>query len=206
MNYYETSQPNPQAWGGINPQAFGQPFSQNLGIPGQAAYGQPLYGYQPYGQQPFGQPSMGQFWGPQRQLSHHEVNEVVRQLIPLLPQVLGQAQQPLSAIGYGGFGPRMLTQQDVNEVVRQILPAVPQIVALLQQGQQAGFGGFGQSFQQPYRQQSIGQSPLFHAAFGATGASGQRQLTPQDITEVARQLASVIPQVMGNLNLQRTFH
>jgi hypothetical protein len=190
MNYYETSQQNPQAWGGI---------------PGQAAYGQPLYGYQPYGQQPFGQPNMGQFWGQQRQLSHHDVNEVVRQLIPLLPQVLGQAQQPLSAIGYGGFGQRMLTQQDVNEVVRQILPAVPQIVALLQ-GQQAGFGGFGQAFQQPYWQQSIGQAPLFQAAFGTAGALGQRQLTPQDISEVARQLASVIPQVMGTLNLQRSFH
>jgi hypothetical protein len=205
MNYYETSQQNPQAWGGINPQLFGQPFAQQSGVPGQAAYGQPLYGYQPFGQQPFGQPNIGQFWGQQRQLSHYDVNEVVRQLIPLLPQVLGQTQQPLSAIGYGGSGPRTLTQQDVNEVVRQILPIVPQAVALLQ-GQQAGYGGLGQAFQQPYWQQSMGQPPLFHAAFGAPGAWGQRQLTPQDINEVTRQLAGVIPQVMGNFNLQRTFH
>ena len=88
-SYYETYQqnpiPNPQQWAGINPQQFGL---------GQAAYGQ-QFGQPAFGGQYFGQPNigqMGQSWGQQRQLSHHDVSEVVRQLIPLLPQVLAQAQ------------------------------------------------------------------------------------------------------------------
>jgi uncharacterized protein YidB (DUF937 family) len=68
-----------------------------------------------------------------------QLGDVVRQLVPLLPQLLAQAQQqPQAAFGYGGFGqgygqfPKFLTQQDVNEVVRQILPILPQIVGMLQ--------------------------------------------------------------------------
>ena len=205
MNYNETyqqnPQPNPQLWAGINPQQFGQTYGQPFGVPGQAAYGQ-QFGQQPYGGQFFGQPNigpMGQGWGQQRQLSQHDVSEVVRQLIPLLPQVLAQAQQPLAAIGYGAYGqtPRLLTQQDISEVVRQILPIVPQIAAL-SQGQSpwqtaAAYGGW----QQPFGPMG---SPQFQAAYGGPAAWGQpqRQLTPQDVNEVVRQLAAVIPQVMGN--------
>jgi hypothetical protein len=240
---------------------FGQAFSPGLG---QAAYGQP-YGQFGYGQQPFGGSgqSGGGFgqsagwgmqsnaWGQggqQRQLSQQDVGEVVRQLVPMLPQILAQAQP--QAIGYAAYGTpqRQLSPQDVNEIVRQLLPVVPQIVSALQ-GQpqlqhaamygghgagQFGQGGlpshhtaqhlgsaspFGQSFQQqPFQQQpwqQFGQSgwPYAQAAFGAQGSFGapggqqasgqswgqQRQLSQQDVTEVARQLVGIIPQVIGNL-------
>jgi hypothetical protein len=196
---------NPQHW---NVYGYGQPQG-GLGIHGvgyglgQAAYGQ------------FGQPNIGAWgqggWG-QRQLSQQDVGEVVRQLVPLLPVVLAQAQQqPMAAIGYGGYnqGPRMLTPHDVNEVVRQILPIVPQIVGLLQGGgqwpHQAGFGAhgglgqFGQPFQPQFAFGQAGMQP-FQAAFGGgQGFGQQRHLTQQDIGEVVRQLTAVIPQVINNL-------
>src|SRR5207247_11124654 len=65
----------------------------------------------------------GQQWGgQQRQLSQQDVNEVVRQLVPALPQILAQAQNPFGGISYAAYGqaPRQLSPQDVNEVVRQI--------------------------------------------------------------------------------------
>jgi len=227
--------------GGLGQGGFGQ------GGPGlgQAAYGQ-QFG-QHGGQQPFGafgqglgwggQP-MGQQWGgQQRQLSQQDVNEVVRQLIPALPQILAQAQNPFGGMGYAAYGqgPRQLSPQDVNEVVRQILPIVPQIVGMLQsqqqpqyaamqgglglgqfgsQGQQFGgqgqqFGGLGQ-IGLGHPGQSSGQTwgtqfgaPQFQAAFGGPMALGQqRQLTQQDVSDIARQLIGVIPQVIGNLQAQ----
>src|SRR5205814_10354900 len=111
---------------------------------GQAAYGQPYGGHPsigPIGYNPGVQP---QFWGQQqqpqwgglqqRQLSQQDVSEVVRQLVPALPQILAQAQQPHAPFGYAAYGQtqRQLSQQDVNEVVRQLLPIVPQIVGMLQ--------------------------------------------------------------------------
>jgi hypothetical protein len=198
----------------MNPQ-----LAQTYG-PGQAAYGQQ---FGQYGGQQFGQPNMSGWgmpgWGPQRQLSHNEVGDVVRQIVPLLPQLLAQAQQhPQAAFGYGGWGqqnygqfPRMLTQQDVNEVVRQILPILPQIVGMLQgQGPlQAGamYGGWSghigpnAQFANPYQQSQFGYQgwPHMLSAFGGTQAGGQRQLTQQDVNDVVRQLVGIIPQVIGNL-------
>ena len=244
MTYYDTQQQNPAHNPQFNPQQWAQtaqPYGAwlNMSSPqatggyglGQAAYGQQ---YGQYG----GQPSMGAFgaqpqWGQQqhpqqqqpqwgglqqRQLSQQDVSEVVRQLVPALPQILAQAQQPHAAIGYAAYGqaPRLLSQQDVNEVVRQILPMVPQIVGALQgqpqlqyaamQGGQ-GFGqqGLGQ-FGQGNPAQSFGTQfgfggPQFQSAFGAPAASGQqqRQLTQQDVSDITRQLIGVIPQVIGNL-------
>ncbi len=249
MTYFDTLQQNPahnwqfgpQQWGGFGSQAA-QPYGGWLNMPsmqgiggfglGQAAYGQP---YGQYG----GQPSMGGFgygggwgaqpqaWGQQwggqqqRQLSQQDVNEVVRQLVPVLPQILAQAQTPHAAIGYAAFGqaPRQLSQQDVNEVVRQILPIVPQIVGMLQ-GQpqlqhaamqgglglgQFGQGQFGQGqFGLGHPAQNLGAqfgAPQFQSAFGGLGAFGQqqRQLTQQDVADITRQLIGVIPQVIGNL-------
>jgi hypothetical protein len=206
---------HPQNWGAFN---YGQPQGglgiQGVGLGlGQAAYGQ-------FGQPQFGQ-AMGGWgqsgWGGQagwgqRHLSQQDVGEVVRQLMPLLPVVLAQAQhQPMAAFGYGGYqGPRMLTPQDVNEVVRQILPIVPQIVGLLQQGggqwphqmgyaAHGGYGGLGQFGSQfPFGQAGM---PPFQAAFGGGQGWGQQQrhLTQQDIGEVVRQLTQAIPQVINNL-------
>jgi hypothetical protein len=264
MNYYDVQQQgawtNPQIASLFNPQLqmmpqFAQAFSPGLG---QAAYGQP-YGQFGYGQQPFGgfaqsggwgmQPSsQSNAWGPwgqQRQLSQQDVGEVVRQLLPALPQILAQAQP--QAIGYAAYGmpQRQLSPQDVNEIVRQLLPVVPQIVSALQGQPQlqhaAMYGGYGagqfgqaglpshytaqhlgsafpygqnfqqQAFQQQPSQQLFGQPgwPYAQAAFGAQGAFGtpwgqqswgqQRQLSQQDVTEVARQLVGIIPQVIGNL-------
>jgi hypothetical protein len=187
MAYYDTQQQNPmqnpqfnpQLWALFNPQNW-----QAFGL-GQAAYGgqygaQPSFGYPGSGAQP-------QWWGQQqqRQLSQYEVSEVVRQLLPALPQILAQAQQQTTPFGYAAYGqtPRLLSQQDVNEVVRQILPFVPQIVGTLQ-GQP--FGQYG--------------SPQFQSAFGSPmWGQPQRQLTQQDVVEITRQLVGVIPQVIGNL-------
>src|SRR5712664_2918234 len=73
----------------------------------QAAYGQQ---YGQYG----GQPPIGAFgynagWGAQpqwggqqqRQLSQQDVSEVVRQLVPALPQILAQAQPQHAYAAYG---------------------------------------------------------------------------------------------------------
>jgi hypothetical protein len=196
---------NPQLWGAFG---YGQPQG-GLGFQG-VGYG---LGQGAYGQ--FGQPNIGAWgqggwgggqagWG-QRHLSQQDVGEVVRQLVPLLPIVLAQAQQqPMAAFGYGGFshGQRMLTPQDVNEVVRQILPIVPQMVSLLQGG------GYGQIYGQPFQPQfASAQFPFgqmgtpFQAAFGGGQGWGQpqRHLTQQDIGEVVRQLTMAIPQVINNL-------
>jgi hypothetical protein len=256
MTYYDTqqhnSQFNPQPWAAFNSQTA-QPLGAWSGAPlmqaiggyglgnhglGQAAYGQQ---FGQYG----GQPSAGGFgynagWGAQpqwggqqqRQLSQQDVSEVVRQLVPVLPQILAQAQSPHAGIGYAAFGqaPRQLSQQDVNEVVRQILPIVPQIVGMLQGQPQLQYAavqgglGFGQQGlgQQGFGQQNLGQQglgqfgqgnplqnfgtpfgmPQFQSAFGAPigwGQQQQRQLTPQDVADVTRQLIGVIPQVIGNL-------
>ena len=255
MTYYDTQQQHlnsQQQWAPFNLQTA-QPYGGGLNIsspqaPGGYGLGQAAYGQQ-YGQYG-GQPSMGvgynpgwgaqpqaQGWGQmqqpqwgsqqQRQLSQQDVSEVVRQLVPVLPQILAQTQQPHAAIGYAAYGqaPRQLSQQDVNEVVRQLLPIVPQIVGTLQgqpQLQYAAMGGQGfgqQGFgQQGLGQQGLGQfgqgnpaqsfgtqfgfgGPQFQSAFGAPAAWGQhqRQLTQQDVSDITRQLIGVIPQVVGNL-------
>src|SRR6266576_1786571 len=239
MTYYDTLQQNlghnsqfgqfgQQPWGAFGSQA-GQPYGGGFG---QAAYGQQHGQYG--GQQPFGafgyNPGWGgqpmgwgqqQWGGQQRQLSQQDVNEVVRQLIPSLPQILAQAQQPYGAIGHAAFGqaPRQLTQQDVNEVVRQLLPIVPQIVGMLQNQPQMQYAamqggqGFGQQGLGQYGLGQFGQGnplqnlgaqfgvPQYQSAFGAPAAWGQqqRQLTQQDVADITRQLIGVIPQVIGNL-------
>jgi hypothetical protein len=219
MAYYDTQQQNPmpnpqfnpQLWALFNPQNW-QGFGYGTG---QAAYGQQSG---QYGGQPFGasyQPSFGafgfnpawgtqpQWWGQQqRQLSQHDVSEVVRQLLPALPQILTQAQQQPMPISYAAYGqgPRVLSQQDVNEVVRQMLPFVPQIVGMLQ----------GQPHMQHMQGLPFGQfgSPQFQSAFanptlgptlGPTWGQPQRQLTQQDVADITRQLVGLIPQVIGNL-------
>lgn len=210
--YQQNAWQNPMQWGGHS-----QIPGMNVGL-GQAAYGL--------------QSGLGQFggtWGQQRQLSPMDISEVVRQVVPLLPQVLAQSQQPFAAFGYG-FNQRQLSPQDINEVVRQLLPILPQIIGAIQQGQSpmqaaAIYGGFGQQgsgqsfgWQNPHAQQAqhglgfgnpygqfgpqaqFGQfgSP-FQAAFGGLQNPGQRQLSPQDVNEVVRQLVTAIPQVIGNL-------
>jgi hypothetical protein len=193
----QTAQPY-GAWTGMPwMQAIGG-YGQGSYGPGQAAYGQPYgqYGGQPslgafghnagWGGQPqsFGQQGFGQQqqpgWGgqPQRQLSQQDVSEVVRQLVPVLPQILAQAQQPHAAFGQA---PRQLSQQDVNEVVRQILPIVPQIVGMLQNQPQLQYAamqggqGFGQQGlgQQGLGQQGLGQQGLGQQGFGGLGQFGQ---------------------------------
>ncbi len=136
---------------------------------------------------------------------------MVRQLVPVLPQILAQAQSPHAAIGYAAYGqaPRQLSQQDVNEVVRQILPIVPQIVGALQGQPQLQYaamqGGLGLGqFGQGNPAQNFGNQfgvPQFQSAFGAPAGWGQqpRQLTQQDVADVTRQLIGVIPQIIGNL-------
>jgi hypothetical protein len=90
------------------------------------------------------------------------VNEVVRQILPALPQILGALQgQPQvqyaalhggpGALGQGGWGQggnwpqfqsafggpqhggqRQLTQQDVADVTRQLVGLIPQVIGNLQ--------------------------------------------------------------------------
>lgn len=178
------------------PQGFGQNiFGQgnlNSGY-GSVASGQAAFG------QPFGQVGGSQQWS-QRQLSPQDAGEIVRQLIPILPHIMAQAQQQPQAAFGGGFGQRTLTQQDVNEVVRQVLPVIAQL-----QGQNpmlAMTGGYGQ--QQPFGQQAYGnqfgnQQGWPQAAFGGGGQHQQRQLSHQDVNEVVRQLTNILPQVIQNL-------
>jgi hypothetical protein len=238
MTYYDTQQQylnnpqfNPQQWAPFSSHAawLNTPSMQAIGGYGLGGYGlggyglgQAAYGQQ-YGQYG-GQPPIGAFgynpgWGAQpqwggqqqRQLSQQDVSEVVRQLVPALPQILAQAQSPHAAFGYAAYGqaPRQLSQQDVNEVVRQILPIVPQIVGMLQNQPQLQYaamqGGLGLGqFGQGNPLQNFGAqfgAPQYQSAFGAPAAWGQqqRQLTQQDVAEVTRQLIGVIPQVIGNL-------
>jgi hypothetical protein len=207
MNYYETQQQNPMHNPQFNPQhwtPFSPQFWQGAGSGlGQAAYGQQ---YGQYGAQPpigafghnVGWGSQPQGWGQQqRQLSQNDVGEVVRQLLPALPQILAQAQQSPASLGYAAYGqtPRLLSQQDVNEVVRQILPFVPQIAGMLQgQPQFQSLGMQGNPF-------GLHGSPQFQSAFGGPTPWGQpqRQLTQQDVADITRQLVGIIPQVIGNL-------
>jgi hypothetical protein len=221
----QIGQPN-GAWSGAPPmQAIGGQGLGGFGL-GGSGFGQAAYGQQ-YGQYG-GQPSIGAFgnnagwggqqqqppWGgQQRQLSHQDVSEVVRQLVPALPQILAQAQQSQAPVGYAAYdrAPRLLSQQDVNEVVRQILPIVPQIVGMLQGQPQLQYaamqGGLGQGlgqFGQGNPQQNFGTQfgmPQFQSAFGAPAGWGQqqRQLTQQDVADITRQLVGVIPQLIGNL-------
>jgi hypothetical protein len=241
MTYYDTQQQhlNPQQqWAPFNLQTA-QPYGGGLNISspqatggyglGQAAYGQQYgqYGGQPsmgvgynpgWGAQPqaqgWGQMQQPQWGGQQqRQLSQQDVSEVVRQLVPVLPQILAQTQQPHAAIGYAAYGqaPRQLSQQDVNEVVRQLLPIVPQIVgtlqgqpqlqyAAMQGGPGLGQFGLGNPAQNPGAQFGFG-GPQWQSAFGAPATWGQhqRQLTQQDVSDITRELIGVIPQVIGNL-------
>jgi hypothetical protein len=218
---YNTQQ-NPQQWGAINAALLNPGMSQAYGPFGQQ--------FTPASMSAFGQNFGGQpGWGAQRQLSQQDVGDVVRQLVPLLPQILAQAQ----TTGYGfGQPQRLLSQQDINEVVRQILPIVPQIAALFQ-GQTpavapAMYGGFGQqnpwgqmqhhnwgqqspfAGQNPfaqaglgsYQQQPFGQQgwPQYQAAFGAWPTQQQqRTLSQNDVNEVVRQLVGIIPQAIANL-------
>ena len=90
MNYFEQQLQNPlynpQLWAGQTPQAmFGPPWAHATGL-GQAAYGQ-QFGYGAYGQ-----PGWGGGWGQQRQLSQHDVAEVARQLIGVIPQAISGLQ------------------------------------------------------------------------------------------------------------------
>lgn len=163
--HQQNPQLNAQFGNAVNPFGNAQGWNNGLGL---AAFGQ-NYGGQGGWQQNAG-------WGgnpwQQRQLSQQDVGEVVRQLLPILPQVVAQAQQGQAAFGnqgYGnqgfggfggqqnqGYGHRQLSPQDVNEVVRQILPVIPQIVNLLQQGQQ--------------------NNPYGNAIFGNQGQGGQGNL------------------------------
>jgi hypothetical protein len=241
MTYYDTQQQHlnsQQQWAPFNLQTA-QPYGGGLNISspqatggyglGQAAYGQQYgqYGGQPsmgvgynpgWGAQPqaqgWGQMQQPQWGGQQqRQLSQQDVSEVVRQLVPVLPQILAQTQQPHAAIGYAAYGqaPRQLSQQDVNEVVRQLLPIVPQIVgtlqgqpqlqyAAMQGGPGLGQFGLGNPAQNPGAQFGFG-GPQWQSAFGAPATWGQhqRQLTQQDVSDITRELIGVIPQVIGNL-------
>jgi len=105
-----------------------QQYGLGLGAT-QPQFGQSILGQPAFGSSIFGQPQQ-QGWGQQRQLSPQDIGEVVRQIVPLLPHILAQAQtqQPFQA----AYGQRQLTPYDVNEVVRQILPVIPQVVGLLQ--------------------------------------------------------------------------
>ncbi|SRR5229473_306752 len=233
---------NPQQWAAFSSQAA-QPYGAWPSAPSMQAIGGYGLGQAPYGQQYGqygGQPSTGAFgynaawgaqpqgWGQQqqpqwggqqqRQLSQQDVSEVVRQLVPALPQILAQAQQPHAAIGYAAYGqaPRQLSQQEVNEVVRQIVGMLqnqPQLqYAAMQGGQGFGQQGFGQQGLGQYGLGQFGQGnplqnlgaqfggPQYQSAFGAPAAWGQqRQLTQQDVADITRQLIGVIPQVIGNL-------
>src|SRR5258708_40100920 len=92
---------------GLGQAAYGQQYGQYGGQPSIGGFGYNTGGYNTgWGAQPqgFGQQQQP-WWGSQqqRQLSQQDVSEVVRQLVPALPQILAQAQQPHAPIGYAAF-------------------------------------------------------------------------------------------------------
>ena len=96
-----------------------------------------------------------------RQLSQQDVNEVVRQLMPFVPQMVGmlqgqphlqyaaaqggpfgqfgspQIQSAFGATTVGGQQPqRQLSQQDVADITRQHVGLIPQVIGNLQAANQ----------------------------------------------------------------------
>ncbi|HEX3993075.1 MAG TPA: hypothetical protein VHX39_18030, partial [Acetobacteraceae bacterium] len=94
---------------------------------------------------------------------------VVRQILPIVPQIVGMLQNQPQAqygglpggLGFGQFG---LGQSGLGHSAQNF-------------GAQAAFGG--------------------PSGFGF--GQQQRQLTQQDVADITRQLIGVIPQVIGNL-------
>lgn len=162
---------------GFGQGAYGAPF-------GQAAFGAPFGG---------GQSAAGWGWGTQqRQLSQHDVSNILQQIAPVLPQIIAQAQQaPYQPMAAFGGNSRSLSPQDVSEIVRQILPMIPQLLQSTPQQSgpwgptQMGFGQFGQGWQ---GQAAFGQQPYQPPQYQS------RPLTPQDVNEIARQLGEVVQQ------------
>jgi hypothetical protein len=178
-NQQQNAQQFPQQWGTVNPGMLNPAMSQ--------AYGQPQFGQQ------FGQPNLNAFgqnvgWGMQRQLSQQDVGDVVRQLVPLLPQILSQAQSlPTMAYGYGQ-PQRLLSQQDVNEVVRQILPVVPQIAALLQGQPTAAAAVYGaQGQQNPWAHTMHGQNPFAQNPWAQGSFTAQNPYAQTPIAQWSQQ-------------------
>jgi hypothetical protein len=124
-----------------------------------AAFG---YGYGPYGQ-------------PQRLLSQNDITDVVRQILPMLPQIVGALQ---------GYAPQGLGSGPFGQ-------------AFYGQNPQAQFA------MNPFGQTGWAQTgwPAIQSAFGASpnpiGMHQQRQLTPHDVNDVARHLSWMLPQAMG---------
>lgn len=183
-----------------------QQLAQALQQTQQGGLGQGQFGQGAYGQGAFGQnTSSGQTWGGQRQFTQQEVSNALQQIAPILPQIIAQAQQqnqmqqPMAAFGGGyGFNQRSLSPQDVNEVVRQILPIVPQLLQQQQSYGGGGQGGFGQQGPGWQGQGAYGMATQQNSGpFGQHQHSHQRQLSPQDVNEIARQLAEVIPLAYG---------
>jgi hypothetical protein len=199
MMYSDNSQwsafSNPQPWAGLG-QA---PISQ--GAFGQGAFGTPLGGA-PY--------AAGLNWSAQqRQLTQQDVGAILQQIVPVLPQIIAQAQQnqqyqPMAAYGGGlGFNQRSLSPQDVSEVVRLLLPVIPQVLqSMQQQGTQTGFGwstlgqagGFGQQGLGWQGQAAYGAGPLQNPWHNQ---QPQRHLSHHDVNEIARQLTEAISQGYG---------
>jgi hypothetical protein len=148
-----------------------------------------------FGQAAFGGGQSAAGWGaPQRQLSQHDVSNILQQIAPVLPQIIAQAQQaPNQAMAAFGGNSRSLSPQDVSEVVRQILPIIPQLLQSMPQ-QNGPWGpaqmGFGQSGQGWQGQAAFGQQPYSPPQY----QNQTRPLTPQDVNEIARQLSEVVQQ------------
>jgi hypothetical protein len=204
MMYSDNSQwsafSNPQPWAGLGQGSISQ------GAFGQGAFGTSLGGA-PY--------AAGLNWaGPQRQLTQQDVGAILQQIVPVLPQIIAQAQQnqqyqqyhPMAAYGGGfGFNQRSLSPQDVSEVVRQLLPMIPQVLqSVQQQGAQAGFGwptlgqagGFGQQGLGWQGQAAYGAGPLQNPWHNYQQPQ-QRHFSHHDVNEIARQLTEAISQGYG---------
>jgi hypothetical protein len=220
----------------FGPQGYGSPFGQlGMGGFGQGGYGQqPNWGMQSgYGQQrqltPLDvaevarqlaplvaqaqqQPLAAFGYGPsgqqQRLLSQQDVADVVRQILPILPQIVGALQQqgggagqPGAMSGQIGFGQGFMGHhQHTQNPFGQAF------------GNPQQFGQMGQPFGQMGQPSGQMGWPGAQAAYGApqnwASTQPQRQLTPQDITEVARHLASMLPQANGagqSFGQQRAF-
>jgi len=162
----------------------------------QASFGQGGYGGYGFGAA-YGQAG--------RNLSQQDVNEVVRQILPVIPQIVGLLQQQGgqqgsygNAVYGGGQGLNHLGWNNQGWNNPGWNNQGWQNPGLHNQG--------GYSNQNPYQLSLFGQNqpnafgPYGQAAFGGNQGYGQqRQLNQAEVGEIVRQLTAALPQVIANL-------
>jgi hypothetical protein len=126
----------------------------------------------------------------QRLLTQQDVNEVVRQILPIVPQIAAALQNnaPIAAAAMYGGAQQGWGHNPFAQNPQAAFAAQNPLAQWLQQQQP--------NWQQGWPQ----QGQIFQSAFGGQqGGNQQRNLTQNDVNEVVRQLIAIIPQAIANL-------